>query len=329
MGSAAYLPPILVCIALSVEICSSTAWNALRTWFNCSDSKREQLIPDKSEISHQLTRIAGPRVVYDPPGGRHVLMAEGLVSIQHPIDRRATKPVGSMERHTKTWLKGSSTWGDFVSRFDSDTAKSLAQLRPSPTVARDGHLDDIIIIRYIKLIEEASQKQSAGPRVKGMLPFLNVKLQLGLSPGATMPKSFLLFDYDVLLIPVHIPHARHWVAFAVLVDYRTILGYDSLGSIGNLDWAMKTLQPWLDSLYDVESQRKSWTVRHYIEPTQSNNYDCGIYALMFMRWCSALAPSILLSKLEVKLWNPLWPEKGIRSRMLWEFARDQLEPRGY
>ncbi|XP_078245429.1 sentrin-specific protease 2 isoform X4 [Pogona vitticeps] len=131
-------------------------------------------------------------------------------------------------------------------------------------------------------------------------------------------KGVDLFQYDMILVPIHI--SVHWALVVIDMRRETIKYFDSMGQNGDRI-CMKLLQ-----YLQEESKAKrnvginptSWTlysVKPHEIPQQSNGSDCGMFACKYADFISRDKPIVF-----TQCHMPYY-----RKRMVWEILHQQIQ----
>ncbi|KAK3931312.1 Sentrin-specific protease, partial [Frankliniella fusca] len=83
-----------------------------------------------------------------------------------------------------------------------------------------------------------------------------------------------VLSFDIILIPIHLSAAKHWVLCEVRVTEHRILCYDSLGTVAQAELGEK-LQEYLRSCSSTELNMQQYSFSN-VQNIQQNAYDCGV-----------------------------------------------------
>jgi hypothetical protein len=89
-------------------------------------------------------------------------------------------------------------------------------------------------------------------------------------------------------IPIHLPRLHHWILVVIDTTHHTITNYDSLCT--RRPDILHRIATWWEHLNLSSGQQidtKKWTKRNPKTNTQSNNKDCGIYALLHIAYLTS------------------------------------------
>ncbi|XP_023210191.1 sentrin-specific protease 1-like [Centruroides sculpturatus] len=157
--------------------------------------------------------------------------------------------------------------------------------RDMETLAGLNWLNDEIINFYMNLLMERSKLDNF-PTVYAFNTFFYTKLlNSGHSALKRWTRKVDIFEYDMLLIPVHM--GMHWCLAVIDFRHKKIQYYDSMG--GQNDECLNALRTYLqDERMDKKKEEfdmSGWaleTVKNI--PHQMNGSDCGMFALKYAEY---------------------------------------------
>ncbi|XP_037915051.1 sentrin-specific protease 1-like [Hermetia illucens] len=144
-------------------------------------------------------------------------------------------------------------------------------------------LNDKIIEFYLKLIVERSKESNFpnSPKVFAMNTFFATRLlNVGYQSIKRWTRSVNIFDYDILLIPVHV-NQNHWAISIIDFPNKTMKYYDSLG-VPNAQ-ILETLEEYLRN-ESMDKPQIPFDTSNFIKdaaantPQQENANDCGVFS---------------------------------------------------
>lgn len=179
------------------------------------------------------------------------------------------------------------------------------------TLEGDNWLNDRVVNAYLHLLVRRSSTNPNLPRVYTFDSYFLLLAKGNYNTVRAWTKHVDLFDYDILLVPVHAN--AHWCMAVVDFRRREIQYFDSKANRG--DACLAVLSDYLcremEDKKKVSLDPKEWTLRHMIEGSQQrNNHDCGVFALMY-----AEAAALDL-KLSLKEFNMPYYRRRIMSELL-------------
>ncbi len=168
----------------------------------------------------------------------------------------------------------------------------LACLQPG------GWLNSDVIEYYLELIEERSMARR--PKVHAFSTHFLSLLRSGkiTNEDKGWTKSRNVFNYELILIPVHSKGGNHWSLMAFNSKKNTLSNYDSMykpSKDEDVNSDMSLVIGYLGSEYQSRMKRKFpeiHRVRCSLDrvPQQANSSDCGIFTCMFAEHLSRSRP---------------------------------------
>uniref|UniRef100_A0ABM5FVE7 Sentrin-specific protease 2 n=1 Tax=Pogona vitticeps TaxID=103695 RepID=A0ABM5FVE7_9SAUR len=186
------------------------------------------------------------------------------------------------------------------------------------TLKNQQWLNDVVINFYMNLLVERNKKPGFAD-LYAFSTFFYPKLNsAGYCAVRRWTKGVDLFQYDMILVPIHI--SVHWALVVIDMRRETIKYFDSMGQNGDRI-CMKLLQ-----YLQEESKAKrnvginptSWTlysVKPHEIPQQSNGSDCGMFACKYADFISRDKPIVF-----TQCHMPYY-----RKRMVWEILHQQIQ----
>ncbi|KAI6182956.1 hypothetical protein M3Y97_00436000 [Aphelenchoides bicaudatus] len=177
-------------------------------------------------------------------------------------------------------------------------------------------LNDEVINFYLNLIMQRSENHRDLPKVYVFNTFfLKTLNSRGYAGVKRWTRKVDIFDFDVLLIPVHL--GNHWCLSVIDMKAREINYFDSLG--GTNHGCLETLKNYL--LEEHRDKKKSelnlssWSFECRSEiPRQMNGSDCGVFTCCFAELSSR--------RLDFKFDQRIMPY--YRQRMVYEICQKKL-----
>lgn len=188
-------------------------------------------------------------------------------------------------------------------------------------------VNDQIIEFYLQMIAERSTKEDAStlgfPKVYTMNTYFFTRLCQGYSKIKNWTKKVDLFEYDLLVIPVH-HQEMHWAV--IVVDFRVpgVFYYDSLkGEDEEVIQSKALLSMVLNYLKDEHMNKKNeeLDLRKYVKevvdccPQQENGSDCGLFVCKVVEYLSR-DEELLFCQHDMPYF---------RQRMIWEIGKNTLK----
>ena len=172
----------------------------------------------------------------------------------------------------------SSPSGVLVEAFNMKLdRRDLRSLEP------DGWVNDAVINFYFELIMEDSRSPAACLRVFAFSTFFYTKLRdSGGHHGVRRwTKKVNLFDYDLVIVPVHL--GVHWTLAAVDLAGRRLSYYDSLGKAN--PECLAALASYIEEEHNAKLGEPLSTENFGLEtladsPRQVNSSDCGVHVMV-------------------------------------------------
>ncbi|XP_048362338.1 sentrin-specific protease 2 isoform X2 [Sphaerodactylus townsendi] len=185
------------------------------------------------------------------------------------------------------------------------------------TLRNQRWLNDVIINFYMTLLADRNKRPGL-PVLYAFSTFFYPKLcSEGYNAVRKWTKELDLFQYDMILVPIHIQ--IHWGLVVIDMRRKTIKYFDSMGHNGyrickNL---LQYLQEESKAKRNLEINVSSWTLHsmkpHEI-PQQLNGSDCGIFVCKYADFISRDKP-ITFTQHHMPYF---------RRRMVWEILHQQL-----
>nr|XP_020643037.1 sentrin-specific protease 2 isoform X3 [Pogona vitticeps] len=170
------------------------------------------------------------------------------------------------------------------------------------TLKNQQWLNDVVINFYMNLLVERNKKPGFAD-LYAFSTFFYPKLNsAGYCAVRRWTKGVDLFQYDMILVPIHI--SVHWALVVIDMRRETIKYFDSMGQNGDRI-CMKLLQ---------YLQEESKAKRNEI-PQQSNGSDCGMFACKYADFISRDKPIVF-----TQCHMPYY-----RKRMVWEILHQQIQ----
>ncbi|KAK8779323.1 hypothetical protein V5799_019338 [Amblyomma americanum] len=173
-------------------------------------------------------------------------------------------------------------------------AFSIAVRRRDIATLREGRwLNDNVVNVYLAMIAERSEKRG-GPRVYAFSTFFFTKLyRCGYEGVRRWTRGADLFDYDILLMPLHFADASHWCL--AVVDFRKsdMAIYDSLGPSEKHAESIDALAHYLQQESRLRGRDLDWAGWRFYPrtvPLQTNSSDCGVFMCRYAECLTRDAP---------------------------------------
>ncbi|XP_053167940.1 sentrin-specific protease 2 isoform X2 [Hemicordylus capensis] len=185
------------------------------------------------------------------------------------------------------------------------------------TLRNQQWLNDVVINFYMNLLVERN-KRSELPVLYAFSTFFYPKLNSeGYNAVRRWTKEVDLFQYDIVLVPIHV--RVHWGLVVVDVRRKTIKYFDSMGQNGYMicKRLLQYLQEESKAKKNLDIDASSWTlysVKPHEIPQQLNGSDCGMFACRYADYISRDKP-ITFTQHHMPYF---------RKRMVWEILHQQL-----
>jgi len=156
-------------------------------------------------------------------------------------------------------------------------------------------VNDIIINAYTAMIQVRANANQNLPRIYIYNTHFYTKLagnECVLNKLLRWTKKIKIFEKDILFVPIHLED--HWALIVVYMKKKTILYYDSLGSVNDpvLETILEYLaQEHLDK-HQVKLEIGEWTLKNMKNesPQQHKSNDCGVFICQTIEFLSRGAP---------------------------------------
>ncbi|XP_066478014.1 sentrin-specific protease 2 [Tiliqua scincoides] len=185
------------------------------------------------------------------------------------------------------------------------------------TLRNQQWLNDVIINFYMNLLVERNKRPGL-PVLYAFSTFFYPKLNSeGYKAVRRWTKGVDLFQYDMLLVPIHV--RVHWGLVVVDIRRETIKYFDSMGQNGYriCKRLLQYLQEESKTKRNLHINASSWTlysVKPHEIPQQLNGSDCGMFACKYADFISRDKP-IAFRQHHMPYF---------RKRMVWEILHHQL-----
>ncbi|KAJ6669148.1 hypothetical protein lerEdw1_007957 [Lerista edwardsae] len=185
------------------------------------------------------------------------------------------------------------------------------------TLKNQQWLNDVVINFYMNLLVERNKRPGL-PVLYAFSTFFYPKLNSdGYKAVRRWTKGIDLFQYDMILIPIHV--RVHWGLVVVDIRRETIKYFDSMGQNGYriCKRLLQYLQEESQAKRYLDINASSWTlysVKPHEIPQQLNGSDCGIFVCKYADFISRDKP-IAFTQHHMPYF---------RKRMVWEILHQQL-----
>ncbi|KAI6184361.1 Ulp1 protease [Aphelenchoides bicaudatus] len=228
--------------------------------------------------------------------GSHESLADQIDRLQ--LERRDSRPTISKidQKELSSAVKQlcNNAWANknpaeiFVQDFNQQITRKDLQ-----TLKHDHWLNDEIVNFYFSLIADRSTKSISLPKIHIFNTFFYTSfIKRGYAGVRRWTKTLNLFEYDILLIPLHLTQ-NHWCLIAVDFEQKVMAFFDSMYTERG-ETHLQKISDYLtnesndkhDSKYSIKNLR---LIPQYAGPRQMNGCDCGVFACQFAEFYSRRA----------------------------------------
>ena len=165
-------------------------------------------------------------------------------------------------------------------------------------------LNDTIIERYNNILRKENQEHPGYPKCYWLMPnlyvlltsneerfdFDRVKGQMKKSVTKKLGSTNIVKEMDIIFVPLNLNKNKHWALGVINIKEKRFEQYDSLQS-DDVSHLEKLSQFFIAACADkqvvMEPPPSEWKLLlHKDTPQQKNNFDCGVFMLMFSRCIS-------------------------------------------
>ena len=170
----------------------------------------------------------------------------------------------------------------------------LKHLHGNGNTSEEKWLTNFVIDGHLELLKHAS----AGMQVE-VIPGRNLKKGVGIVPAQQVLKgnNYYILNQDLVLIPCNVGNSHHWFLMAVQPPLLRVVVIDSMPGSFIKPTVNKAIERFVKLLKEVDGNLKSEEWSFYANklgdiPSQTNDYDCGIFACMYARGLVNVSPMI-------------------------------------